>query len=174
MVSTQRGFDLLTRRTFFQQTSAFFSESQCGSCFLLLTLCSCLGAGARRCICPCSTSTFNLWVNLLYFCTLSTHCPILELLHCATAELHCRATAPAVTPSLPPTEERVPQCDTHTRPVCVGKFCFFFYNRIFGCSFLPAGSTPQWEGGVASAPCVLQVRVLFLLASSGDAQKSFM
>ena len=35
----------------------------------------------------------------------------------------------------------------------MGKFCFvFFYKRSWGCCLLPEGSTPQWEGGVASAP----------------------
>ena len=37
----------------------------------------------------------------------------------------------------------------------------FFYKGILWCSFLPAGSTPQWEGGEATATYVLQARVLF-------------
>ena len=37
--------------------------------------------------------------------------------------------------------------------------CCLFYKRILGCSFLPEGGTPQWEGGVVSALYVLQIRV---------------
>ena len=45
----------------------------------------------------------------------------------------------------------------------MGKFCFvfFFAREFWGAVFLPAGSTPQWEGGEASATYVLQARVLF-------------
>ena len=38
---------------------------------------------------------------------------------------------------------------------------FFFTRESWGAVFLPAGSTPQWEGGEASATYVLQARVLF-------------
>ena len=43
-----------------------------------------------------------------------------------------------------------------------------------GCIFLLESSTPQWGRGVTSAPYVLQVRVLFLLAFiPSDAQRIF-
>ena len=35
----------------------------------------------------------------------------------------------------------------------------FFSQENFGVQFLPAGSTPQLEGGVVSALYVLQIRV---------------
>ena len=38
---------------------------------------------------------------------------------------------------------------------------FSFAREFWGAVFLPAGSTPQWEGGEASATYVLQARVLF-------------
>ena len=43
----------------------------------------------------------------------------------------------------------------------MGKFCFvfFFPQENFEVQFLPARSTPQWEGGVVSALYVLQIRV---------------
>ena len=50
----------------------------------------------------------------------------------------------------------------------------YFCNRILGCSFLPAGSTPQWEGGVVTTLYVLQARVLITcIFFSGDAQQFF-
>ena len=56
----------------------------------------------------------------------------------------------------------------------MGQFCFFFFAREFwGAVFLPAGSTPQWEGGEASAAYVLQARVLLTCAFCGDAQEFF-
>ena len=49
--------------------------------------------------------------------------------------------------------------------------CFFFSQENFGVQFLPAGSTPQWEGGVVSALYVLQIRVQCCVHFfSGDAQ----
>ena len=96
------------------------------------------------------------------FCTLPTHCPSLGLLYfaTATAEVHCRATAPAVTPA-PPTEGMHASVGTYTlrQSVSENSALLFFYQRILGCSFLPEGSTPQWEGGVVSALYVLKIRV---------------
>ena len=37
--------------------------------------------------------------------------------------------------------------------------CYFFAQENFGVQFLPAGSTPQWEGGAVSALYVLQIHV---------------
>ena len=37
----------------------------------------------------------------------------------------------------------------------------FFLQENFGVQVLPEGSTPRWEGGEATAPYVLQARVLF-------------
>ena len=51
---------------------------------------------------------YSMGKLIMLFCTLPTYCPSLELICSASAELHCRATAPAVTPA-PPTEELVPQ-----------------------------------------------------------------
>ena len=36
---------------------------------------------------------------------------------------------------------------------------YFSTQENFGVQFWPAGSTPQWEGGVVSALYVLQIRV---------------
>ena len=49
----------------------------------------------------------------------------------------------------------------HTLDHCVGEIllCYFF-TRGVGVQFLPAGSTPQWEGGVVRAQHVLLARVL--------------
>ena len=54
--------------------------------------------------------------------------------------------------------------DTYTlgESVWENSALLFFYKRILGCSFLPTGSTPRWEGGVVSALYVLQTRVLFV------------
>ena len=51
---------------------------------------------------------------------------------------------------------------TYTLGQGVGKnsaLLLFFSQENFGVQFLPAGSTPQWEGGVVSALYVLQIRV---------------
>ena len=63
----------------------------------------------------------------------------------------------------PPTEELVPQWEHALWARVYGKIllCFFFAREFWGAVFLPAGSTPQWEGGEASATYVLQARVLF-------------
>ena len=105
------------------------------ACFV--TLCSCLGAGARLCICRCSIASFKLWVNLSYFfCTLTTHCPSLGLIYSATAEFCCRATAPAVTP-VPFTEGMRASVGTYTlgQGVWENSALFLFYKRILCCSF---------------------------------------
>ena len=53
--------------------------------------------------------------------------------------------------------------------------CYYFAQEKFGMQFLPAGSTPQWEGGVVSALFVLQIRVqCYLHFFSGDAQECFL
>ena len=54
----------------------------------------------------------------------------------------------------------------------MGKFFFvIFLQENFGVQFLPEGSTPQWEGGVATAHYVQRARVLSVCINfSGDAQ----
>ena len=44
----------------------------------------------------------------------------------------------------------------------MGKFCFviFLQENFWGCMFCLRAAHPQWEGGEASAPYVLQARVL--------------
>ena len=51
--------------------------------------------------------------------------------------------------------------DTYTlgQSVWENSALLFFCTRDIGVQFLPAGSTPQWEGGVVSALYVLQIRV---------------
>ena len=45
----------------------------------------------------------------------------------------------------------------------MGKFFFvIFLQENFGVQFLPEGSTPQWEGGAATAQYVQLARVLFV------------
>ena len=45
----------------------------------------------------------------------------------------------------------------------MGKFFFvIFLQENFGVQFLPEGSTPQWEGGVATAHYVQRARVLLM------------
>ena len=58
----------------------------------------------------------------------------------------------------------------------MGKFCLviFFTREFGGCIFCLRAAHPQWEGGEASAPYVLQARVLSVcIIFSGDAQEFF-
>ena len=49
---------------------------------------------------------------------------------------------------------------------------FFFTREVWGAVFLPAASTPQWEGGEASATYLLQARVhITCIFFSWDAQE---
>ena len=80
------------------------------------------------------------------------------LCHCRVSlQSHCSCSD-----SSPPTEGMRASVGTYTLGQGVGEnsaLFFFFHKRILGCSFLFAGSTPQWEGGVVSALYVLQIRV---------------
>ena len=51
---------------------------------------------------------------------------------------------------------------------------FFLQENFWGCIFCLRAAHPQWEGGEASAPYVLQARVLSVCINfSGDAQEFF-
>ena len=70
------------------------------------------------------------------FCTLPTHCPNLGLSYSATAESHCRATAPVVTPA-PPTEGMRASVGTYTlgQSVLVTSALLFVLQENFGVHF---------------------------------------
>ena len=80
------------------------------------------------------------------------------LCHCRVSlQSHCSCSD-----SSPPTEGMRASVGTYTLGQGVGEnsaLLFFFSQENFGVQFLPAGSTPQWEGGVVSALYVLQIRV---------------
>ena len=63
----------------------------------------------------------------------------------------------------PPTEGMRASVGTYTLGQGVGEnsSLSFFLQEDFGVQVLPEGSTPQWEGGEATATYVLQARVLF-------------
>ena len=100
---------------------------------------------------------------IIFFCTLPTHCPGLGIWYSATAELHCRATAPAVTPA-PPAEGMRASVSTYTlgQGVRENSASFFYKGNLGVQFFLPAGGAPQWEGGEGTATYVLQAHVLFI------------
>ena len=65
-------------------------------------------------------------------------------------------------PPAPPAEGMRASVGTYTLGQSVREnSALFFLQGNFGVQFLPAGSTPQWEGGVVAALYVLQIRVLF-------------
>ena len=165
-----------TRNRFFKRFLIFWSH-RVTLLDSFLTLCSCLRARARLCICRCSAPIPILWVNLSYFfCTLPTHCLSLGLIYSATVEFRCRATAPAVTPA-PPTEGMRASVGTYILGQGVGQnsALLFFFTREFWGAVLPEGSTPQWEGGVATAHYVQRARVQSVcIIFSGDAQEFFL
>ena len=80
------------------------------------------------------------------------------LCHCRVSlQSHCSCSD-----SSPPTEGMRASVGTYTLGQGVGEnsaLLFFFLQENFGVQFLPAGSTPQWEGGLVSALYVLQIRV---------------
>ena len=63
----------------------------------------------------------------------------------------------------PPTEGMRASVGTYTLGQGVGEnsSLLFLLEENFGVQILPEGSTPRWEGGEATATCVLQARVLF-------------
>ena len=97
--------------------------------------------------------------RIIFFCTLPTHCAGSGLLYCATAESHCRATAPAVTPA-PPAEGMHASVGTYTLGQSVREnSALFFYKGTLGCSFFACGWRPTVGGGrghsniSAAGPC---------------------
>ena len=80
------------------------------------------------------------------------------LCHCRVSlQSHCSCSD-----SSPPTEGMRASVGTYTLGQGVGEnsaLLFFFSQENFGVHFFPAGSTPQWQGGVVSALYVLQIRV---------------
>ena len=80
------------------------------------------------------------------------------LCHCRVSlQSHCSCSD-----SSPPAEGMRASVGTYTLGQGVGEnsaLLFLFSQENFGVQFLPAGSTPQWEGGVVSALYVLQIRV---------------
>ena len=80
------------------------------------------------------------------------------LCHCRVSlQSHCSCSD-----SSPPTEGMRASVGTYTLVQGVGEnsaLLFFFLQVNFGVQFLPAGSTPQGEGGVVSALYVVQIHV---------------
>ena len=94
------------------------------------------------------------------------------LCHCRVSlQSHCSCSD-----SSPPTEGMRASVGTYTLGPGVGEnsSLLFFLQENFGVQFLPEGSTPQWEGGVATAHHVQRARVLSVCINfSGDAQEFF-
>ena len=170
-MSARCRYDLLTRGIFFKRLLNFFqSHSVALACFV--TLCSCLGAGARLCICRCSIPTFNLWVNFLYFLypphllsQFGTHI----LCHCRVAlQSHCSCSD-----SSPPTEGMRASVGTYSLGQSVREnSALFFYKGILGCSFFACGWRPTVGGGrghsniCAAGPCTVYLH--FFLGTLRD------
>ena len=102
----------------------------------ILTPCSCWGAGACLCICWCSTPTFNLWVNLLYFFVPSPR--TVPVWDSYALPLQGYIAEPLLLQCLQPPPRRS-WClggYMHSRPECVGKFCYvFILEENFGVQF---------------------------------------
>ena len=170
-MSTQFWLDLLTRGIFFKRLLNFFSESQCGSCLFCNSLLL-FGSWGTSVHLPVLYSHIKSMGKLIiFFCTLPTRCPGLGLLYSATAESHCRATAPAVTPA-PPAEGMRASVGKYTLGQSMRETsALFFYKGILGCSFFCLRPAPHSGRGERPEQHMCCRPVYFLLAFfSGDAQ----
>ena len=130
-MSTQFWLDLLTRAIFWKKTSQISSASQCGSClcFNSLLLVGSWGTSVHLAVFHSDIESMGKRI-IVFFCPphplsqFGTHmlCPCK-----GTLQSHCSCSDA----SPPPQRSWCLSCHMHSRPECVGTFCFAFFTSDF-------------------------------------------